>query len=463
VTCQDHLLAAARYAALAMSDEGPSSHEVAVIGPVRDDVVHNLCALVMTLARREPAIAARPEAVVSVARDPVGAVASHLATMPRLAPDWERRPSPLERYAGCPGQPWEATTPRLAWQGLGAETLFAAHDASREVPQMSDGARWSALHDVAVLTQAFASLDGDLAAQILTPPRKVRQATARAENVLALKARELAALAPSSSPPRTEPAYRRAPRCSVVPVSRLASLPMATQRLETLLREAGPMATAQDMVASTIALAKASLAASRALAAGAAAPTCGLPQQLRDTAMVLSTYSAQLHPAIVDAAPRLGSIHRGTPGIRQQAGEIGGEATRRMLDLVPRPAAAEAASPYLLEFAGHLRGLTHALHSAVVAAHHSGRLYERDRSTGATRGWAPTRDLGTAPLYDALVAAHRAATSVPASPTTWTPPPVAPRPAAITDLVAVLRNRQELLRPHKPGAPRWGSPPVQSR
>ena len=461
MTCHDHLLEGARYAALALSDERPSPDEVAVIGPLRDDVLDNLSALVTTLACREPDIRGST-AVASVARDPVGALASHLATLPRMAPDWDRRPSPLQRYSGRPRNPWEATTLTRCWQGLGAETLFAAHDAYRVVLELSDGDRWSALHDVAVLTQAFASLEGDLATQMLTGPRLVTAASARVGGVLALKGRELAALADASGPPLNEHTDRR-PRASVVPISRLASLPLATERLELLLREAGPTATAQDLMAATIALAKSSLAASRALDSGASAPQCGLPAQLRETATVLSTYSGQLHTAILDVAPRLGSIHRGTPGIHQQAGEIGGEATRRMLDLVPRPAAADAASPHLLEFATRLGAATQALQAAVDAAHHSGRLYERDRSTGAPRGWAPTRDLGSAPLSDALVAAYATATAVPPPPRGWTPSPFSPRPAAITDLVAVLRNRHEAERPQRPGAPRWGSPPVPTR
>ena len=177
MTCHDHLLEAARYAALALSDERPSPDEVAVIGPLRDDVLDNLSALVTTLACREPDVRGST-AVASVARDPVGALASHLATLPRMAPDWERRPSPLQRYSGRPRNPWEATTLTRCWQGLGAETLFAAHDAYRVVLELSDGDRWSALHDVAVLTQAFASLEGDLAAHLLTGPRLVTAASA---------------------------------------------------------------------------------------------------------------------------------------------------------------------------------------------------------------------------------------------------------------------------------------------
>lgn len=134
-----------------------------------------------------------------------------------------------------------------------------------------------------------------------------------------------------------------------------------------------------------------------------------------------------------------------------------------MLDLVPRPSAAEAASPHLLEFAHRLGAATGALHDAVDAAHRSGRLYVRDRSTSATRGWAPTRDLGTALLLATFVAAQRTAATVPAPPMAWAPSPFTPQPAAITDLAAVLRNRQELQRPRRPGAPRWGSPPVPTR
>lgn len=463
MTCHDHLVDAARYAALALSDERPSPDQVTIIGPLRDDVADNLNSLVTTLTCREP-VTTNGTTVGSVARDPVAAVASHLATLHRLAPDWERRPSPHERYAGRPRNPWDATTVTRAWQGLGAETLFAAHEASRGLPEMSDGDRWSALHDVAVLTQAFAALDGDLAAQTLTAPALVREASARVESALAMKARELAVLATVSAPPRGEHAgdtNRR--RSSVVPISRLKVLPLATTRLELLLREAGPTATAQDLVGATIALAKASLAAARALDAGASAPHCGIAAQLRSTAQVLRTYTDQLHTAILDAAPRLGSIHRGTPGIGHQAGEIGGEATRRMLDLVPRPSAAEAASPHLLEFAHRLGAATGALHDAVEGAHRSGRLYVRDRSTGTPRGWAPTRDLGTAPLQATLVAAQRTAAAVPAPPMAWAPSPFTPRPAAITDLVTVLRNRQELQRPRRPGLPRWGSPPVPTR
>lgn len=461
MTFHDHLLEAARYAALALSDERPSPDQVAVIGPLHDDVLDNLSALVTTLACREPNVRGSTS-VASVARDPVGALASHLATLPRIAPDWDRRPSPLQRYSGRPRHPWEATTLTSCWQGLGAETLFAAHDAYRVVLELSDGERWSALHDVAVLTQAFASLEGDLGAHLLAGPRLITEASARVGGVLALQARELAVLADASGPPLNEHTARR-PRASVVPISRLTSLPMATERLGLLLREAGPSATAQDLIAATLALAKASLAASRALDSASSHPQCGLPQQLRETATVLSTYSERLHTAILDVAPRLGSIHRGTPDINQQAGEIGGEATRRMLDLVPRPAAAEAASPHLLEFATRLGGTTQALHAAVDAAHHSGRLYERDRSTGAPRAWAPTRDLGSAPLSDALVAAEATASAVPPPPRGWTSSPFSQRPAAIADLSAVLRHRHESERPPRPGAPRWGSPPVPTR
>ena len=463
MTCHDHLVDAARYAALALSDERPSPDQVSIIGPLRDDIADNLNSLVTTLTCREP-VTTGGTTVGSVARDPVAAVASHLATVGRLAPDWERRPGPHERYTGRPQHPWEATTVTRCWQGLGAETMFAAHEASRNVPEMSDDDRWSALHDVAVLTQAFAGLDGDLAAQTLTAPRLVREASARVEGVLAMKARELAVLATVSGPPRGEHAGdggRR--RSSVVPISRLKALPLATTRLELLLREAGPTATAQDLMGATIALAKASLTAAGALDAGASAPHGGIPEQLRATAQVLRTYSDQLHTAILDAAPRLGSVHRGSPGIHHQVGEIGGEATRRMLDLVQRPCAAEAASPHLLKFATQLGPATAALHGALDAAHRSGRLYVRDRSPSAARGWAPSRDLGTAPLLDALVAAQRTVAAVPAPPMAWAPSPFTPQPAAVTDLVAVLRNRQELQRPRRPGAPRWGSPPVPTR
>lgn len=461
MTCQGHLVAAARYAALALSAERPTPETIRTIGPLRDDVADNLGALVATLSGRGPITAGR-DTLAALVRDPVGSLAAHLESMPRLAPDWEHRPSPFARYAGWPRHPWEATTLTRSWQGLGAETLFASHAAPKELHGMSDAARWSALHDVAVLAQAYAALDADLTSSAPSAPAKALTATPRAEDVLALRARELAVLADASGPPRDDHSTDRRPRSSVVPVSRLAALPLAITRLQLLLNEAGPMATATDLIAATLALTLASSAAARALDSGADAHG-SLSQQLRTTAEVLRTYSRQVHSAAMDATPRLASIHRSTPGIHQQASEIGGEATRRILDLVPRPQAADAASPHLLEFASRVGPATRALHSALDAAHHSGRLYERDRSPNPTRGWAPTRDLGPPALADALVVATHTATAVPAPPATWTPSPFTSRPAAVTDLVGVLQRRQEFHRPSWPGAPRWGGPPPHTR
>ena len=229
-TYGEHLSRAARYAALALSGEPPGPGDLALVALLRDDVVDNLAALVRDLAHLDHA-AGRPRSVVMLARDPVGALAARLRSLPRLGPGREDRPSPSERYEGRPDDPSQAETALDAWRGLAVETLLTRDTLRRYVMPLSDTARWTALGDVAVLAEAVDGLDNIFVLASSHGRESERSEWRQADAALALEARELAGLARGARDDQLGESATRLARRKVQPVSRLDALPVAVTRL----------------------------------------------------------------------------------------------------------------------------------------------------------------------------------------------------------------------------------------
>lgn len=456
-TYGEHLSRAARYAALALSGEPPGPGELSLVAVLRENVVDNLAALVRELAHLDLA-AARPHGVVMLARDPVGALAARLRCLPRLGPGWEDRPSPSQRYEGRPDDPSGAETALDAWRGLAVETLLTRDTLRRYVMPLSDTARWTALGDVAVLAEAVDELDDIFAVASTHGRESERPEWRQADAALALEAREAAGLARGARDDQLGESATRRGHLKVQPISRLDALPVAVTRLGELLRDAGRHATAAAFLSAGVALAHTSLAGAQALAAAARHPNAASPELLLGTATVLQRYGTTLQAELARVGPRLGSIHPETGPLRQQASEIGGEGTRRIRDLAPRPAAALAASPDLLEFAHRLPPVTHDLADTVEDVDRAGRLFVFHRSQDANRGWVPSRDLAPTPLIEALRSAATVAASAPPAPRGWAPPPAASPGGAVIDLRDALDRRRAAARPARPGVPVWDNP-----
>lgn len=458
-TYGEHISRAARYAALALNGGPPERTDVPLVLVLRDDVVDNLAGLVRDLADRHQ-MSTQPNTVVMLARDPVGALATRLSTMPRLGAGWEDRPSPAARYAGRPADPAQAHTAVAAWTGLAVDTLVAGAAARHSGTRPDDAARWTALGDVAVLAEAVDALDHTLAAAgVPDLPGGKRVAWRHADAALALEAREVAALALGTRDEALGATAFSPGRPGVIVVSRLSALPPAAGRLAELLRQAGPDATASALVGAAVALARTSLACAQALDAAARHPAAASPEMLHGTAAALHSYGTAVQPELARAAPGLGSVHRDPMGLRYQTLEIGGEGARRIADLVPRPAAALAASADLLEFAARIPAVTDALADTVDEVHRAGRLFVRDRSEGARQWWVTTRNVDQpAPLVAALHAAADVAASAPPAPRAWTPPPVVSPCGPVADLRDALARRRAAQRPTRPGQWCWTAP-----
>jgi hypothetical protein len=456
-TYGEHLSRAARYAGLALSGEPPDPDDLPLVAVLRDDLVDNLAGLVRDLAHLDHA-AGRPHSVVMLARDPVGALAARLRSLPRLGPGWEDRPSPWERYEGRPDDPSQAATALDAWRGLAVETLLTRDTLRRYVMPLSDTARWTALGDVGALAEAVDELDDIFAVASTHGRESERPEWRKADAALALEAREAAGLARGTRDDQLGESATRRGHLKVQPVSRLDALPVAVTRLGELLRDAGPRATAAEFLSAGVALAHTTLAGAQALAAAARHPKAATPELLVSTATVLQRYGTTLQAQLALVGPRLGSVHPETGSLRQQASEIGGEGARRIRDLAPRPAAALAASPDLLEFARRLPAVTNDLADTVEDVDHAGHLFVFDRSDDANHGWVPSQDLAPTPLIEALRCAATVAASAPPAPRGWAPAPAAAPRGAVTDLRDALDRRRAAARPVRPGVPVWGNP-----
>jgi hypothetical protein len=456
-TYGEHISRAARYAALALSGEPPDQADLPLMAVLRDDLVDNLAGLVRELAHLDLA-AARPRSVVMLARDPVGALAARLRSLPRLGPGWEDRASPSERYEGRPDDPSLAATALDAFRGLAVETLLARDTLRRYVMPLSDSARWTALGDVAVLAEAVDGLDDIFVVSTSHGREAERPEWRKADAALALEAREAACLARGARDDQFGESVNPIRRLKVQPVSRLEALPAAVTRLGELLRDVGPHATAVAFLSAGVALAHTSLASAQALTAAARHPKAATSELLLGTAMVLQRYATILQAELARVGPRLGSVHPETASLRHQASEIGGEGTRRIRDLVPRPAAALAASPDLLEFARRLPAVTNDLADTVEDIDRAGRLFVFDRSDDANHGWVPSRSLALSPLIEALRCAATVAASAPPAPTGWAPAPMASPRGAVLDLRDAVDRRRAAARPVRPGLPVWDNP-----
>lgn len=231
--------------------------------------------------------------------------------------------------------------------------------------------------------------------------------------------------------------------------------------LTDLLQAAGPDLSASQALGAAIALTKTSLLVAEALCAARRHPGARLPELLVGTAGALHQHARELQPEILRMATRLATLHPGSPGVRYQATEIGGEGARRLQDVLRRPDIALAASAALLECARRLPRATDALAGALDQAHHGGLLLVRDLSNHPRRNWGRSCDLQpTAPLVPQLRAAATAAATAPPSPRLWSAPAPPPPAGAIDDLAATLSRRHGGTRPARPGLPRLPAPAV---
>jgi hypothetical protein len=456
-TYGEHISRAARYAALALSCEPPDPDDLPLMSVLRDDVVDNLAGLVRELAHLDLA-AVRPSSVVMLARDPVSALAVRLRSLPRLGPGWDDRASPSERYEGRPDDPSRAETALDAWRGLAVETLLTRDTLRRCVMPLSDTARWTALGDVAVLAEAVDGLDDIFVVASAHGRESERSEWRKADAALALEAREAGGLARGARDDQLGESATPLGRLKVQPVSRLDALPVAVTRLGELLCDVGPHATAAAFLSAAVALAHTSLAGAQALTAAARHPKAATPELLLGTAMVLQRYGTTLQAELARVGPRLGSVHPETGPLRHQASEIGGEGTRRIRDLAPRPAAALAASPDLLEFVHRLPAVTNDLADTIEDVDRAGRLFVFDRSDDANHGWVPSRDIAPTPLIEALRCAATVAASAPPAPRGWAPAPSASPRGAVLDLRDAVDRRRVAARPVRPGLPVWDNP-----
>ena len=148
-----------------------------------------------------------------------------------------------------------------------------------------------------------------------------------------------------------------------------------------------------------------------------------------------------------------------------QAREIGAIAVPGLRALAEDPIRAVAASPHLLRVAQLLPGATDAITASLTELDARGLSYYRD----TVHGWRRTTpgDLAalTIPLNDAATAARAAPAPIRDTITRSIPAGHLAASGAHVDLQAVLRRRQESLRPSRPSQPieHAGSVPVPER
>ena len=140
-TYGEHITLAARYASLTLITPPCPRPDLPTMLVLRDDVVVNLAALVRDLAGLT-GIDRRPRSVAVLARDPVGALAARLTTLPRLGD--RRPPAAVAPLRPPPGPANRASSRPDAWTGLAVETLLARDCIDRRGTPLSDTARWTA-------------------------------------------------------------------------------------------------------------------------------------------------------------------------------------------------------------------------------------------------------------------------------------------------------------------------------
>ena len=460
MTYGEHISFAVRYATLVLTDpEPPAPGELPAVLILRDDFAAAMTGLAAALADRHDRRDI-PGSVRQLARDPVGALVAHLAASPVLGAGWEGRPPPSERWSGRPRSPAAVRTLLDGWKGLAVEATLAADTAQRTRPEPSSTNRWTALGDAAILADALAALDPPLIAAAGLPLGQTSHAVDGAA-ALGVAAREVAALAAGVRADDHAGSRPHPPRPGIVVVTGLPALAAATANLTQLTADTD-LHGAAVLHSATLALARTSLAAAAALDAVGRAPDAYNPDLLRAASAALHAHGTRLRHALEAHAPNLATLAPGPLAVRDQAREIVTGTHSRIRDLTPRPAAALAATPALLDYATRVATATDALVAAYQRIDRAGTLLSRDRSEDAPRaGWVPANQLGTvAPLLDGLRQAAQAARAAPGNPRAVVPEPAVTAEVPVRDLRWLLAQRRATVRPDRPALPPRTVPPA---
>jgi hypothetical protein len=451
-TYEQHVQDASQYAAIALAGPPASTADLTVIEPLRDDVLDSLTSALAATARLSPrALHAADDP--HAARHTVQQLLDRLAGVPRLH-SWEDSASPVQRLQGRPHYPVDVTHPTQAWMGLAADSVLLAHALDDVAGELYDAQRWTVVHDLSLLAEAVAVLDGDLAHRWpLDRDGWRRLVTVDAH--LAACARETRTLAVPADDPATLPTkHRRGP---VVVITDLTRLPAATARLAHLLADPDQRLTVPTWFGTLAVLAQASLAAAQALAAVQADGYDGSLDVLDRARVALRAHGLLLTRFAQQHQRRLGSMTTGTPAVEHQAREIGASAVPHLRRLGQHPDQAAGIAADLVVYGTEAGRATQGLRSELLRLHESGALLVRDpRGIHDRVSWINPAAIGALPpLLDQLDVAAAAAYGTPQISAVQhvlrTPPP---RPVALTwRLQAELDRRRARSRPADPHSP----------
>jgi hypothetical protein len=451
-TYEQHVQDASQYAAIALAGPPPSAADLTVIEPLRDDVLDSLTAALAATARLSP----RSLHAVNgphAARHAVQQLLDHLAGVPRLH-RWEDSPSPVQRLLGRPRDPVDVTHPTQAWMGLAAVSVLLAHALDEVSGQLSDAQRWTVVHDLSLLAEAVAVLDGDLAHRWRVDRDGWRRLVA-VDAHLAACARETRTLAVPADDPATLPTkHRRGP---VVVVTDLSRLPAATSRLADLLADPDQRLTVPTWFGTLAVLARASLASAQVLSAARTGSYDGSLDVLDRARVALRTHGVLLTRFAQQHQRRLGSMTTGTPAVEHQAREIGASAVPHLRRLAQHPDQAADIGADLVVYGTEAGRATQGLRAALLRLHESGALLVRDpRGIHDRVSWINPAVIGALPpLLDQLDVAAAAAYATPnVSAVQLRPRTPPPRPISLTwRMQAELDRRRARSRPADPCSP----------
>lgn len=436
----DHVLAASRYAAAALTIPTPLGQHATTVRALQDD----LAVLLTEMTREITGLTVQAPIAVDVAdvaRHPVRTMLNRLHALPARAGWVDGAPGPSDRLAGRPDSPQHATDPVRAWQGVVVEMAQARHLLTRHADQLADTARWEALAEIAALAETLATTRTDLLAGIDLATTAVRRDRSHAA-ALAVEAREVAHQAGTPTHPVGTHWASPAPRSAVVTITGIQDLPAAATNLHRLLGDGSPSIT--DLLAVTTLLAQTTRATATALQA--AARHTPHSEHLSATATSLHQRADALSRAVAAERADLAALGPGSRALLAQGREIGACALPRLADLTRHPARATGAVPALLAYAATVPGLTGALHAGVETAVRNRAVAIRDPAVNETHPWRP------ATIRDVRRLLANLTTATPEAP----PAPAAKqRPAqvaATTGLAAALERRRDELRPTRPAS-----------
>ena len=433
---------ATRYAALALVT--PSDAETAMpVGRLQDDLAVLLAEMVETVTGLSLGAAVQPE-IADLVRHPVRLLRSGLVALPPIDRSPDPQP-PSSRWADVPTSPARAHGAVQVWTGLVVSAATSAQAMRAQAHHMSGAQRWTALGEVAALTEVLAVTRSDLLTEFV--PAGGRDARARqAAAALAVEAREVVRLAGDPEEPSGPTWSPICPSRRIVPVSTLAALPRAVENAGRLLARGDASIT--DVLSLTRVLAqadRAAVAVLRAADGGQDGPGARL-------AALLGAHGDELAVSVTQSRANLASLTPGSAAVLAQGREIGASGLPRLQAASRSSDEARAVLPDVTAYAAATATMTVALRDAAALAVAEHGVAVRDRSEDSPLLWRPAASFDVVPLVRALdgsvVTARRAAIEA----TTDVPAPGAERVlrASTAQLRHALARRQIELRPDAP-------------